>query len=390
MVIFFGLLLWAELSKPKPVDWTETYNKSDKIPYGGYITFEELKKVNGDKPIHSQKMSPYLYLDEAEAITGGQSSLVIIQSGGMIDEYEWEKMEEYAGRGNTVFISSGYFNSDVLDSMGLEVLSYSKAFDTSTIHYSRLVNPAFRNATFRQKRTGEVTYFSVKENAGKIKILGVTHDTLVNFVEYSTGSGKIYLHANPAAFGNMDVLAGDNYKYSFGCLSYLPQVPVLWDEHYKRGNATKLPETGTPLRYILQQPAFKWAFNVLWIGLLVFALFRMKRMQRAIPVVKPLENTSLEFAETMGRLYFNRGNNRDIAYKKINYFNNHLLEKYNLKYRDDDPGFAGQLAGKTGIREQDATKLLSLIKFARSKAILSGDELLQLNNKIDEFYANAK
>lgn len=390
MVVFFGLLLWVELSKPKPVDWSETYSKSDKIPHGGYITFEELKKINGDNPIYTQDISPYLYLDKAEDIAGGESSLLIIQSGGVIDEYEWEKIKEYTGRGNTAFVSSSYFDSDILDSMGLEVLNYYKAFDTSQVLYSRLVNPAFGNASFSHKNSGQLTYFTVKEDADRIKILGVTRDTLVNFVEYSIGNGKIYLHANPLAFSNIKMLEGDNYKYSFGCLSYLPQMPIIWDENYKAGNATRMPETGTPLKYILQQPAFKWAFNLLWIGLLVFMFFRMKRMQRAIPVVKPLENTSLEFAETMGRLYFNRGNNRDIAYKKINYFNNHLLEKYNLKYKDDDPGFVAQLAGKTGIREQDAMQLLSLIKFARSKAILSGDELLQLNNKIDEFYANAK
>ena len=81
-------------------------------------------------------------------------------------------------------------------------------------------------------------------------------------------------------------------------------------------------------RYIFTQPALTWAYYLVLIGLLFYALFAGKRTQRVIPVVEPPRNTSLEFAQTVGRLYFQQGDHDNLARKKIQYFLAGLRERY--------------------------------------------------------------
>ena len=391
MVLLFGVLLYTELNKPKPVDWRETYSKNDKIPYGGYVVYKQLEALNGDKPIKVQDDSPYEYLDDAEEIAGGKSNLIIIQSKGYIDDFEWEKIKEYVDRGNNAFIVSKTFNNDVLDVMGLKAKSEEYYFSPAdTILKGRLVNKTLKkNAKYSYKNTEHFTYFDIVDGKN-ISILGVVQDSLPDFVAYKYGKGKIYLHANPHVYTNMHVLKDNNYNYTFSALSYLKPLPILWDEHYKQKNAENDLETGTPLSFILKQAAFRWTFYALLLGVLLFILFRVKRKQKAIPIITPLANTSVEFTETFGRLYFNKGNHLDIAYKKIQYFAQHLFVKYNLRFDERSPEFITHLAEKSGVREDEVKYLVWKIAEIRKKTAISSDELFTLNKKIDEFYSKAK
>ena len=55
-----------------------------------------------------------------------------------------------------------------------------------------------------------------------------------------------------------------------------------------------------------------------------------KRKQRIIPVITPLKNTSLEFVETIGRLYYQKGTRSGIAHKKIIFFLDFIRTRYNI------------------------------------------------------------
>lgn len=391
MVLLFGVLLYTELNKPKPIDWRKTYSKNDKIPYGAYVVYKQIEALNGDKPIKVQDDSPYEYLDDAEEIAGGKSNLIIIQSDGYIDDFEWEKIKEYVDRGNNAFIVSATFNNDILDVMGLKAKSEEYYFSPAdTLLKGRLVNKAFNKAAkYSYKNSNRFTYFDIKDGKNT-SILGVVQDSLPDFVAHKYGKGKIYLHANPQVYTNMHVLKGNNYKYTFSALSYLEPLPVLWDEHYKQKNVEDDVETGSPLAFILKQSAFRWAFYTLLLGVLLFLLFRVKRKQKAIPIITPLANTSVEFTETIGRLYFNKGNHLDIAHKKIQYLAQHLFVKYNLRFDERNPEFVTHLAEKSGIKEDEIKYLVWKIAETRKKTAISSDELFIINQKIDEFYSKAK
>lgn len=391
VVLLFAVLLSIELGAPKPTDWTETYGADDKIPYGGYIVFKQMQALNGGKDIKRQEKTPYLYIDEAEKIAGGKSNLVIITSGGSIDEYEWDKLLEYAKRGNTVFISSEYFNNYTLEDIGIQAMEYPKYFSKDTVLYAKLVSPTLMADKFAYPFTENITCFEIDSNPDKnLKILGVINDSLVNFVQYTCGKGKVLLHTNPKMYSNMYLLMGDNYKYTFNTLSYLPPQTILWDEFYKEKDINNGPvKTGSPLTYILQQPAFRAAFYLALLGIGLFFLFRIKRRQRAIPVIEPLANTSLDFTRTIGQLYFNKGNHADIAAKKVQHLVQFIYSRYYLRFDFENPEFALLLAEKSGVAEKDVRFMYYLIITVRKTSGLTPDRVLELSKVIDNFYKKA-
>lgn len=387
----FAVLFSVELGTPQPVDWSETYAAQDKIPYGSYIVYRQIKELNGGKEIKHQEKTPYLYIDEAEKIAGGKSSLLIITSQGSIDEYEWEKLLEYAKRGNAVFISSEYFNNITLEEIGIRAMQYPKYFSKDSVLYAKLVNPSLKADRFAYPFKENITYFEVDTNPDKnLTILGVLNDSLVNFVQYTCGKGKILLHTNPKMYSNMYVLMGNNYKHTFNTLSYLPQQTILWDEFYKEmGENSGSVKTGSPLTYVLGQPAFKWAFYLALFGVALFFIFRTKRRQKPIPVIEPLANTSLEFTRTIGQLYFNKGNHADIAAKKVQHLIQFVYTRYYLRFDFENPEFALLLAEKSGVAEKDVRFMYYLIVTVRKTSGLTPDRVLELSKVIDNFYKKA-
>ncbi len=159
------------------------------------------------------------------------------------------------------------------------------------------------------------------------------------------GKGNLYIHSVPNIFTNYNLLKAER-DYIFKCLSYLNIRDVIWDEYYKEVNKYQ----STPIRYILSQPSLKWAYFTLIISLIFFVIFRGRRDQRVIPIIKPLSNTTLEFVETVGNLYFKQSNHKNIADKKITYFLDYIRIKYSLKtlnYLNDD--LVKQLSEKSAI-----------------------------------------
>jgi hypothetical protein len=87
----------------------------------------------------------------------------------------------------------------------------------------------------------------------------------------------------------------------------------ILDEYYK---PNKFRAAQTPLRYILSVPAYRWAYYVAIFSILIYVVVYARRQQRIIPIIEPFKNLSLEFARTVGTLYYQQKDHRDLAEKK--------------------------------------------------------------------------
>jgi hypothetical protein len=112
----------------------------------------------------------------------------------------------------------------------------------------------------------------------------------------------------------------------------------------------------------------------------------LKRRQRPVPVIHPPENTSLEFAQTMGRLYYHNLHHHDCALKKFSYFFEFIRSHYFLKTDAPDKYFLHILAEKSGIAEAEIQELISLSQKLEKKKYITGSELVEINQKIESFY----
>jgi hypothetical protein len=145
-------------------------------------------------------------------------------------------------------------------------------------------------------------------------------------------------------------------------------------------------EASTPLRFILTNEPLSWAYYILIFSILLFMIFEAKRKQRIIPVLKPLSNTTLEFVNTIGNLYYQRSDHKNIAEKKIQFFFDQIRNYYHLNTSNRDESFVNSLAGKSGSTEESVRNLLKSIDHIMSVTEVSQGNLIGLSNDLEKFW----
>jgi hypothetical protein len=131
-----------------------------------------------------------------------------------------------------------------------------------------------------------------------------------------------------------------------------------------------------------------WAFWLAVITLILYVLINIKRKQRVINEIKANTNTTVTFTETVGRLYLQKKNNKNIAEKMITYFYEHLRNSYFLNTNQLNNEFMNSLSRKSGLPIETTQQLFSFIDTINSGKNVSDVELLRLNDLIQKFYKN--
>jgi len=217
-------------------------------------------------------------------------------------------------------------------------------------------------------------------------VLGTNSKGNVNFIKTKFGKGEFLLSTVPLAFTNYNLLYGGNKEYIENALSYLPIADVIWDEYYKVGRL----ESNNPLRFILGTKALKWAYFTMLIFAILFIIFKGKRTQRIIPIIPPLKNTTVEFVDTVGRLYYQKGDHKDLAMKRIMYFMEHLRSKYHVNTNEIDVDFFHYLSNKTGIEQKEIERIFKFLNWIKEKPLVNEMELHKCNELIELFYTKTK
>jgi hypothetical protein len=384
------LMMIAEVTKPKAINWRDSYSASDKIPLGCFVLYNELNTFT-NKPILTSEESVYQYL---KTIDSAQTrSMVFINNRIYFDAEESEALLDFVNKGNTVFLSSSYFYGNVMDTLNIAVERQgSNLFKATSAH--QFTSPQLKNYNRKFKDVIENSHF-VSVDTLNTTILGtvttpnengkdVTNPNLIK-VTYGNSNGQFILHTNPFAFTNYHMLKG-NEDYAAAVLSFLPKQQIIWDNNYKSGRRV----ITSPLRYILQNAALKWAFYLSMFGLILFVIFRGKRTQRIIPVINKLENATLDFTQTIGELYYQHGDFTNIIEKKIQYFLEFVRTNYYLNTANLGPVFVEKLAIKSGNTKEDTKVLVEYIIYLKSKNNHTETELIELNKKIEQFTKQRK
>jgi hypothetical protein len=140
---------------------------------------------------------------------------------------------------------------------------------------------------------------------------------------------------------------------------------------------------------VLSNPSSRWAFWLLVLLFLLIYLFDSKRKQRAIEIIAPLRNTSADFVKTIGRLYYQRRDNINLAQKIVSHFLGYIRTKYNLQTNSLDMDFVERLTYKSGCDKTEVKEIIENIKLAQQQKDLSDEGLISLNKKIEAFYKHS-
>ncbi|WP_167333115.1 DUF4350 domain-containing protein [Maribacter forsetii] len=379
----------TEIVRPRPINWRPSYTSVSKIPFGCFVLFNELPNIFSNNEIESVENSMYDILIQRDSSI--RSNYLIINDFVYLDEQETNQVLKYVADGNQVFIASNNLTGQLADTLNIEIRQQydiqedsvkasftNQNFEQEHFYFTRGVDPSYFASvdTLKTEILGHLQFKSstfLENNEDEIKVQP-------NFIKTTFGKGNFLINTLPVAFTNYYVL-GDNSNYSVQSFSYLNDQLLYWDDYKKSGRKV----ITSPMRFILNQPALKWSYYLLVIGLLLFVIFKAKREQRIIPIIKPLENSSVEFAKTVGSLYYQHRDYTNLNNKKITYFLTHIRNKYYLNTSVLDENLITQLSAKAGKPKEETKALIELILNLKNKTVHTEQDSLTLVQKINTF-----
>lgn len=384
MLIFIGAAA-IEFSKPKPINWSQTYNENHKIPYGTFILYDQLNTLFPESDLKNIRVTPYEYFDAfynwEDSIYNTSGTYLLVHNYSGLDDVSAQELLDFTEHGNDVFMTTNYPPQKILDTLLIDIKNDYSFKGKAEFSFA---NRAFKNDSITIEKGLENYYFSVLDSTNTTVLGYQKFDSIprVNFIKVKYGKGNFFFHLQPVAFTNYHLLKKSNKKYAEAALSYIKNDTIHFDSRNKTGEDLG----NSPLRFILKTPSLRWALYLGLLTLICFIIFNAKRKQRIVKVIKPNENTTVAFTKTIGNLYYETKDHNTIIDKKITYFLEDLRRTFYLDTQLLDDKFIKNLSLKSNKNQDTIKRLINLILQLKAKRNCEEADLLRLNNAIEAFY----
>ncbi|WP_411811373.1 DUF4350 domain-containing protein [Chryseobacterium scophthalmum] len=370
-IIVMVILALLEVNKKEVTDWRKNYDVNQKSPFGLFVFNKEVKDLFKNN-LTKLDFAPYDYYTEKDK---KPHNILIVESE--MDQESWNKILDEVSKGSDAMIIANRLPKNISDTIGF----YGSKISYEDQNVLKLTDKKYQNDFIKLDKFPSGRGFSyVKPN---VQVLGKTveenNKDQANFIKTPFGKGTIYVHCEPLFLTNYYLLQSGNVRYAQSVFSYLKDRETLW---FVESN-TK--ESRSLLRFILSNPALKYAWWVFLGGLVLFIFFNVKRKQRIVPIIEPLKNTSAEFVKSIGNLYLQEGDFHDMMAKKAQYFLNKVRLDLLIDTQNLDEEFAKKLQLKTGKSAEMVNEAIVLIKKAQDPyASVMKEDLARINSLLDE------
>lgn len=376
-VLALGAFLYIQYNKPAPVDWTRTYLRTDKIPYGTYILHHELPSL-----FDGVEVKPYrkrIYNTIADLGNDSDGYLLVAPEAD-IDGSDYRRLITYLKSGNNVLVGAFSYGVILADSLKFRISTDLLANDSlADVHFT---NPNLPARKYRFDKRITPSYFAQYDTL-RATVLATDGQGKAVYLRYRIGDGNLYLLPSPDFFTNYAILTPDGAAFAAQALSYLnPQRQLIWDDYQTFGGAGQQ----SPMRVFLNDPHLRPAYFIALFSLLAFVLFGIKRRQRIIPVIAPLKNTSIEFAQVVSSVYYQQRDNRDILAKQYLYFMEQVRSTYRMDTHEVNPAFMQQLSARSGVDEAVLLKILQGMDQVRNGKPIDDKTLVSHHRHLKDFY----
>lgn len=391
LIVGLGLILFLETQRPTPINWKQSFSSIHDIPFGtdalytlaaDFFPGEEIERIN--KPFfefHDEDSSDY--------------NMVFICQTFEISEQATDKIFRHVHNGNTVFISANNFDYKFLRKLGLRSSYYSISWimnsqgeytmpnitlntktDTAYIDTISAKTRYHAGQNIFEQRSGDTLYES--------KILGWVNDDMPNFMSIEVGDGRFLVHSEPIAFTNYYLLRGNSLKYCEDVFRELPDKRTIWSDYPNNGYIT----SSSPMRYVTSDESLRFGIYLMFTTLILFLLLAGRRRQRAIPVIQPPENNSMEFIYSIRNLYLLKKDHNKVAGHMIRGLKSYVFEQYGLHWKPDNNEFTEQLSRKSGIAKKEIALQLEKLKDIENRYVIYASDLSELNQIIEKLQKN--
>lgn len=376
-VVLIGLIVYFAQNQQQFYRWGANYEVNGKEPYDARVLYQLLENQFDLEPL-DDRVEKELSRKPEEA--AGTTYLYYGKEPQYTEDEAWHLRRYVQAGGEAFLITAG-----VQDSLA-EILFYAEDCGmmatsnqvTGTVWtekvYAGLKHPAldehYYEFEFVKQNYPATNYWHYipkslfcndEERTYPMASLGTFTDkedhAYTNFVRLKVGKGYFYIHTNPIMFTNMFMVDSAGVEYASYVFSHIGNKKVYWDRESLSAPADSeerkrtMPQVParSPLEYIFAQPALLWSWYMFMALGLIYVLFGAKRRQRKIPILETNRNTSLEFVETIGRLYFQQQDHKGIVRKQMHLFLAHLRQRYHLVTRDLDDKLITRIAVRSKV-----------------------------------------
>lgn len=370
-IIVMIIMALFEVNKKETTDWRKNFNTSQKSPFGLFVFDAEIKNLLKNK-ITKTNQAPYNYYSENKKQT---HNILIIEN--TIDTESWNKILDEVSKGSDAMLIVSDIPKEISDSIGY----YDSKISFEDENVLKLTDKKYQNDFIKLDKFPSGRGFTFIKPG--VQVLGKTveknNTDQANFIKAKFGKGNIFVHCEPLFITNYYLLKRGNVKYAQDVFSYLDDRETIW---FAESNSK---ESQFFMRFILSNPALKYAWWVLLGGLILFIFFNAKRKQRIVPIVEPLKNTSVDFVKSIGNLYLQEGDFHDMMAKKAQYFLNKVRLELLIDTQNLDAEFAKKLQLKTGKPIEIINEAIVFIKNAQDPyAPVMKEDLAKMNKLLDE------
>ena len=367
------------------------YSYKDKEPMGSYIAYHYVNSLfnYGVTDVINKPFSELRY-----EINYSNSLYIIVAKMVLLSRDDLEGMMNYVSNGNTLFISAQYIDKKLIDTLGADIpfdfVSFFGLDEYQLEKKDTWISLAHSSANNAKKYGFYFVPFNSKISSSDsltTQVLGYNEKLDTNFIAIDHGQGKFILHAAPAAFSNYFLLTGSNKEYLENTFSYfnVETSSVYWDNYYRLGRRAE-DDNFSIAGFFKKHIQLYYAFLLVLALLLLFIAFGGKRRQRFVPEKIPNVNTTVSYTETIGRLYLQKKDNRNIALKMFTYFLEHVRIQYYLNTQNLNNEFVEALSRKSGVPETKVQHLLQLMDDTDRADNISDLRLLELHNLVQEYF----
>ena len=390
LCIIGAVLLYTSQNK-KQFDKRVSFNKSYTQPYASKVLYDMLPVLLPNSKIEVNKKSPEQWFYGNKEGEVDSTLFIVITQHFNPSSSEMSLLNSFVKKGNQVMIISPKLNNVANDFFGLQIENSDNAFYES---YRDSPKVLLRKPVFSKDTTYTYPGFTFNTHFASfdkytMQVLGTNAAGFSNFIKGDIEKGSFYLHCDPFIFSNYFILYKNNRDYLEKTFALIPPSinRIKWDEYfvYKLEENEKPKET-SPLRVLLNIPAFKWAFWIAIVFLALYMLLNAKRNQRLIANFNKPKNESLDFVKTIGRLYFEKQDHINLAQKMSAYFLEYVRSKYFINTSSLNEDFIQKLIGKSGCDETEVRQLIQTIADIHLANTVSQTQLTEYYKQFKNFY----
>lgn len=391
LVLLSIIMLSNKLKPQRRMDERITLKQRDKIPYGTSVARELLSSLFPYAALPYDTRYPGNW--DSIAIDEGAQAIILVADYFDADDDELKELAGFVAKGNYIFVIARTASDAVTDFFNLSFSSQSSGYygylsrDSLRI---KLLPPAFKTDSLFIYPGRQYESFFYSFDTSRTAVLGTNDKGRPDFIRMDKGKGSFFIHTSPLAFSNYFILHKNNVAYYENALSVIPKSvhTVLWNEYYLEKPSN--PKDGEPdwLGILFQYPAFKWGLLIALFTLLLFVLSGMRRRQRIIPLHQKPANDSLDFIKTLGRLYYDKKDHKNLTTKMAAYFLEHVRSVYKLPTHTLDDDFVKALHHKSGYAEAEIKTIVAAITNLKTLAAITEEQLASFHKGLELFYQN--